>query len=122
VGQDVGVGAAGIFQSIAQDREVGEPAFLVNRLGQFANRSTIPGFPGGIGRSRAERVAEDAPHEGEMNSPFSSTPRFVVQAFAVVDGLKNPASRSAGTPVAAVPGKAGGGGSGPEGLSALGGS
>jgi hypothetical protein len=107
--KDLGISAAGAFQGISQDGEVGEPAFIIDCLGELANLPIIPSLPGGVGWSGAERVTKDTSHKGEMSSPFRSTPRFVIQAIAVVDCLENPASSSTGTPVTAVGGKSGSG-------------
>jgi hypothetical protein len=41
--QDVGVGAAGIFQCVGQDRQAVEGAVVVDCLGQLDDGAGIPG-------------------------------------------------------------------------------
>ena len=56
--QNVGIGAAGIFQGIGQDRQAVEGAVGVYGLGETGDGAREPG---GVKGDGPERVAEDTP-------------------------------------------------------------
>src|SRR3954453_17546304 len=59
VTQQVGVGAAGLFEGVGEDRQVVEGAVVVDLPGDRGYGAVVPGQPRGIDGDRAERVAED---------------------------------------------------------------
>src|SRR5262245_47192542 len=59
VGEAGGVGAAGLFQGVGQDRQAVEGAVVVDGLRQLWDSAVLPRQPGGVGNRRAEWVAEN---------------------------------------------------------------
>jgi hypothetical protein len=70
VSEDVLVLAAGLFESICQDREAVEGPFLVDGLSKLDYRAVIPGKPIGINSDRMKGV-EDVPYDGWLPDPFN---------------------------------------------------
>src|SRR5262249_52481409 len=68
--QDVGIGAAGIFEGVGKDgkarcikRPLRQSAFVVDCLCQTWNDSVLPGLPGGIDAHGTEGISEDTPQQ-----------------------------------------------------------
>ena len=48
MGEDVRVGAAGVFEGVGQDRQVVEGAIVVDAAGDGRDGGVVPGEPGGV--------------------------------------------------------------------------
>src|SRR5262249_19486325 len=64
VGEDVGVGAAGVLEGVGQDRQVMEGPLVVDAAGDGRDGAVVPRQPGGVDsdgteRERAEQIMED---------------------------------------------------------------
>jgi hypothetical protein len=97
VTEDVGVGAAGLYQGVGEDGQAVEGPLVVDGLGQPGNRAVIPGQPGWFNGHRAKRVAEEVSQNFTLQDPlglllgFQFRLRPVVVIFKVFD---NPISQS----------------------------
>src|SRR4051812_47354832 len=68
--QDLGIGAACIFEGVGENGHPLESAFVVDRLGEVANRALVPGQPRGVEGDGPERVAEDTTGQTGLVLPF----------------------------------------------------
>ena len=71
MGEDVGVGAAGLFEGVGEDGKAVEGAVGVERLNQVADRT---GDRGGIERQGTERIAEDVTNQVALKIPTPRVP------------------------------------------------
>src|SRR3954451_6826870 len=63
VGEDVGVGAAGVLQRVSQHGQTVEGAVIVDGLRELGHGTAVPGQPRRVNSRRAERVAETVAEE-----------------------------------------------------------
>jgi hypothetical protein len=69
VAQDVGVGAAGFFQSVSEDGQAVESSVVVDRLGESSNSGSEPS---GIEGDGLEWIAEEFPKNVALGMAFIS--------------------------------------------------
>src|SRR5437868_4933782 len=88
MGEQIGVGAAGVFEGVGQERQFVESAVVVDVPGDGRDGAAIPGEPMWLDRDRAEWVAEDVAEQtqvkglGRLRGPARN-----VVAFESIDGF-----------------------------------
>ena len=68
VREDVGVGAAGVFEGVGQQRQAVEGAGVVNRLRHLADRAIVPGEPRSRRGRWMERIAKYTANHVGLNT------------------------------------------------------